>query len=53
MLVPSGQQQDARGAAPRLHVIAVKTVDDALAALHRLGGVAVATGTPLASPSAQ
>jgi PDZ domain-containing protein len=53
MLVPSGQERDARGAAPHLQVIAVKTVDDALAALRRLGGVPVATGTPLASPSAQ
>ena len=53
MLVPSGQQKDARGAAPHLRVIAVKTVDDALAALHRLGGAAVTSGTPLATPSAQ
>jgi PDZ domain-containing protein len=53
MLVPAGQEKDARGAAPHLRVITVKTVDDALAALHRLGGVPVATGTPLATPSGQ
>ena len=53
MLVPVGQQQDARNAAPHLRIIAVNTVDAALAALHRLGGVPVATGTPLTSSSGQ
>ena len=53
LLVPSGQEQAARAQAPGLRVIAVRTVDDTLAALHQLGGVPVAAGTPLTAPAGQ
>jgi PDZ domain-containing protein len=53
ILVPSSEQKDARSHAHGLRVVPVSTVDDALRALHQLGGAAVTSGSPLSPAGAQ
>jgi len=53
IIVPSSEQKDARAHAHGLRVIAVKTIDDALRALHQLGGAPVTAGAPLSPAGAQ
>ena len=53
IIVPSSEAKAARAHAHRLQVVPVNTIDDALNALHRLGGAAVASGAPLSPAGAQ
>ena len=52
MLVPAGEQHDARSHAHGLRIFVVHNVDDALAALHRLGGAPLTT-SPSNPPTPQ
>ena len=52
LLVPSSEAKDARAHAGGLRVVPVRTIDDALVALHQLGGATV-TGSPLSPSVAQ
>lgn len=51
LIVPIDEARDARSHAGHLRVFAVRTINDALAALHRLGGPALPTPAP--SPPGQ
>jgi PDZ domain-containing protein len=53
LLVPASEQRDARAHAHGLRIIAVRSIDDALTALHGLGGAPVTTGAPLSPAGAQ
>jgi Lon-like protease len=53
MLVPTDEAKDARAHANGLRIFTVATINDALNALHQLGGATVPTTPPSSVPTAQ
>ncbi len=53
MLVPTDEATDARAHANGLRIFSVATINDALNALHQLGGATVPTTPPSSVPAAQ
>jgi PDZ domain-containing protein len=53
LLVPSAEAKDARAQAGGLQIVPVRTIDEALTALRRLGGADVTAGSPLGPSAAQ
>lgn len=53
LIVPVDEAKDARSHAGKVRVFAVKTINDALAALGRLGGATIPTTTSTIAPAGQ